>query len=136
MLSRNRFVATAVTVAVAAVLTMSGEAMELWPIFGSANQLLAALALLAVSIWLARRGTGNLFVRIPMYFMFAVTLSSLVTLFYTHALALVRGELSFGHVILAFLSVLLTGVALVLFHESRRSMKIIAKEEVHAPLKV
>jgi carbon starvation protein len=135
MLSRNRYVATAVTVAVAAVLTASGEAMEMWPIFGSANQLLAALALLAVSIWLARRGTANLFVRIPMYFMFAVTLSSLLTLFYAHARAMANGDLSFGHAILAFLSLLLIGVALVLFQESRKSMKIITKEEVRAPLK-
>lgn len=135
ILSRNRYLATAATVAVAILLAGTGEAMAIWPIFGSANQLLAALALLAVSAWLARLGKANLFVRIPMYFMFAVTISSLVTLFYSHALAVVKGGFSFGHLILAFLALLLTGVALVLFRESRRGRTIEVKEEVRAPLK-
>ncbi len=120
VLSGNRFVGTAVTVAVALSLTLSGEAMQLWPVFGSANQLLAALALLAVSVWLARTGVRNRFARIPMYFMFAVTLSSLVVLFISHVSAIISGEVTFGHVSLALLALLLTGVAIVLLTESRK----------------
>ncbi|UCH77432.1 MAG: carbon starvation protein A, partial [Candidatus Coatesbacteria bacterium] len=52
---RNRFTATAVTVAGGAFLAFYG-AKTVWPLFGSANQMLAALALLAVTAWLAARG--------------------------------------------------------------------------------
>jgi len=79
-LSRNRFVATFITVACAAALVFSGSATAIWPVFGASNQLLAALCLMAVTVWLARRGRSNWFVRIPMWIMFTVTLSALAIL--------------------------------------------------------
>jgi carbon starvation protein len=45
--------------------------------FGSANQLLAALALLTIAVWLIRQKINATFVTIPMFFMFTVTLTSL-----------------------------------------------------------
>lgn len=81
---QNRFVATGITVAVGAALTFSGQTMSIWPVFGSANQLLAALALLALTAWVAYLRKGFLFVLIPMLFMFAVTLTSLGMLIYTN----------------------------------------------------
>jgi carbon starvation protein len=82
--ARDRFVATAVSVAAAGALAWSGSWKQIWPIFGSANQLLAALALLAVSVWLAHRARGRLFVQIPMVLMYAVTASSLGSLAWRH----------------------------------------------------
>jgi carbon starvation protein len=84
---QNRFVATGITVAVGAALTFSGQTMSIWPVFGSANQLLAALALLALTAWVAYLRKGYLFVMIPMLFMFAVTLTSLGMLIYTNFIA-------------------------------------------------
>ncbi|MCW9066545.1 MAG: carbon starvation protein A, partial [Ignavibacteriaceae bacterium] len=78
----NRFVATAITIAFGAALTFSGKTMSMWPLFGSANQLLAALALLALTVWVANMKKGFLFVLIPMLFMFAVTLTALGMLIY------------------------------------------------------
>ena len=73
----NRYAATFLVVLASVALLGTGQFQELWPIFGSANQLLAALALLAVTVWLTRTGVQRLFTLIPMAFMFAVTLSSL-----------------------------------------------------------
>jgi carbon starvation protein len=56
--------------------------MSIWPLFGSANQLLAALALLALTVWVVNLKKGYLFVLIPMIFMFAVTLTALGMLIY------------------------------------------------------
>lgn len=81
-LSSNRFIGTTVTVAFSLALLFSGKSDAIWPIFGSANQLLAALALLAISVWLAKSLRGNLYTLIPMFFMFAVTLTALSTLVY------------------------------------------------------
>ncbi|HSJ66448.1 MAG TPA: carbon starvation protein A [Anditalea sp.] len=77
-LAQNRFIATGVVVVLAVLLLLSGEFTTLWPIFGSANQLLAALALLAIAVWLAKQKINAKFVLIPMFFMFAVTMTSLV----------------------------------------------------------
>ena len=86
LLARNRFLATSISVVAAGALAWSGSWKQIWPIFGSANQLLAALALLAVSVWLAHRARQNLFVLLPMIVMFAVTLSSLALLALRHLL--------------------------------------------------
>jgi carbon starvation protein len=48
----------------------------IWPVFGATNQLLAGLALLAVSIWLKRTGRTWLFAGIPMVFMVIMTMTA------------------------------------------------------------
>ncbi len=78
----NRYVAGLIGVVLAAWLALSGGWSTLWPLFGSANQLIAALALLALSVWLARMGKNNKFVLFPMIFMLAVTLTALVFMFF------------------------------------------------------
>lgn len=74
---QNRYLSTMVVVVLSVLLLQSGGFSTLWPIFGSANQLLAALALLTISVWLIRKKVNPTFVTIPMFFMFTVTLSSL-----------------------------------------------------------
>lgn len=76
-IASNRFIATGIVVLFSVLLLASGEFTTLWPIFGSANQLLAALALLTISVWLIKKKVNALFVTLPMFFMFTVTLSSL-----------------------------------------------------------
>ncbi len=113
--SQNRWVGTTVVVAAGGGLALSGQWQAIWPIFGSANQLLAALALLAASVWLAHRGDRALFARIPMYFMFLVTLSALIQFTYANVMA--------GKYLLAFLSLWLFVLAVVLAVLANRSLK-------------
>jgi carbon starvation protein len=58
-------------------LAYSNAFNALWPIFGTANQLLAAMALLTVSAWLLLRRRRNWFTLVPAVFMVATTLVSL-----------------------------------------------------------
>lgn len=102
----NRYVSTAITVAFGAALTFSGQTMSIWPVFGSANQLLAALALLALTVWVANLKKGYLFVMIPMIFMFSVTLTALGMLIYTNFIA-TNYTLSIISILLFTLAVLL-----------------------------
>ncbi len=51
-----------------------------WPIFGATNQLLGALAMMAVTAWLRNTGKRYAFVAVPTIFMFGVTLIALVQL--------------------------------------------------------
>jgi carbon starvation protein len=65
-----------------AFLTLTQEKGYLvaWPIFGTSNQLLASLILLAISVWLIRSGKNALYSVIPMIFMIGMTLWSLILL--------------------------------------------------------
>jgi carbon starvation protein len=78
----NRWVAGAICVVFGAILALTGYWKDIWPIFGSANQLMAGLALLAGAVWLARLGKSNWFVLYPMIFMLAVTMTALVVMFF------------------------------------------------------
>ncbi len=52
----------------------------IWPVFGSANQLLAALTLIAITAWLIVKGRRYLFALLPACFMMVTTLCSLIYL--------------------------------------------------------
>ena len=70
--------ATFIAVATALLLAFSsgGEgkgALALWPLFGAVNQLLGGLALLVVTVWLARKNISIWFTAIPMVFMIVMT---------------------------------------------------------------
>jgi carbon starvation protein len=74
----NRYMSTAIIVTAAAIMTFlrpGGQgAMMLWPLFGSLNQLLAALALGVVSIYLHIKQRNILYTLIPMLFVLVITL--------------------------------------------------------------
>lgn len=53
-------------------------ALTLWPLFGTVNQLLAALALLVLSVYLARRKTNFAYTMVPMVFMALMTAWAMV----------------------------------------------------------
>ncbi len=54
-------------------------AMRLWPLFGCVNQLLAGLALLLLTVHLARKGVRLLYTAVPMVFMIGMTGWAMVT---------------------------------------------------------
>ncbi len=74
---KNKYFATAVAVITAFLLAMVAPegkgAMILWPLFGATNQLLAGLALLVISVYLAKSGKPIVYSFIPMVFMVIMT---------------------------------------------------------------
>jgi carbon starvation protein len=62
------------------ILTQEKGYLVAWPIFGTSNQLLASLILLAISVWLIRSGKNALYSILPMIFMVGMTLWSLILL--------------------------------------------------------
>ncbi len=101
----NRFVATGITVALGGYLAFHGWAL-IWPMFGTANQLLAALSLITVAVWLKNLGRNNKMLVIPTVFMFAATLSATILL--------VQSNLAAGNLLLVFFGVTLFILAIVL----------------------
>lgn len=55
---------------------------KIWPAFGAANQLLAAMALLVISLWLLARGRQAWFTAVPAVFMTVTTTGALVWLLF------------------------------------------------------
>lgn len=80
----NRWAATTFAVLTAAVLAFATGAdgkgaMKLWPLFGTANQLLAALALLVITIYLKRKGGLKFLVTaLPCLIMLVITTWAMV----------------------------------------------------------
>ena len=61
-------------------LTFSNAYLKIWPIFGAANQLLAALTMIAITAWLAQKARSYWFIAIPAAFMLVTTVTALVIL--------------------------------------------------------
>lgn len=74
----NRYIATLIIVVAAAAITFvkpgATGAMVMWPLFGSLNQLLAALALGIVTLYLHTKGKNILISAIPMLLVLVVTI--------------------------------------------------------------
>jgi carbon starvation protein len=108
----NMYVATLATVGISVIFLVAGYA-KVWPIFGSANQLLAALALLAVTAWVLNKGKHSFETIIPMIFMFAVTFTALV-------LIIIKNFQPGGFVPLSIIAVVLFVLAILQLIEAVR----------------
>lgn len=87
----NPYFATLVTVAIGGAMAVGGYA-KIWPLFGAANQLLAALALLAAAAWLGNIGKNNKMFLFPMAFMLVATISALCLTFYNNVMKFSAGK--------------------------------------------
>ena len=73
----NKYFATVITLFFGYLLTLGGY-NNVWPLFGSANQLLAALVLIALSVFLKTTGRTGWTLYAPMFIMLAVTFTALI----------------------------------------------------------
>ena len=73
----NKYFATVVTLFFGYLLTLGGYT-NVWPLFGSANQLLAALVLIALAVFLKTTGRTGWTLYAPMFIMLCVTFTALV----------------------------------------------------------
>lgn len=101
------------------VLAYTNAFNLLWPIFGAANQLLAALALITITAWLLARGRKFIFALAPAIFMMVTTIGSLFILMKKYLLAR-------NYILLvadAFLLLLSAGVIALMVRRVSRRMK-------------
>ena len=73
----NKYFATIITLVLAYILAKLGY-KNIWPLFGSANQLLSALALIACAVFLKKTNRKGWMLWIPMIIMLCVTLTALI----------------------------------------------------------
>jgi carbon starvation protein len=85
--------------------------LTIWSAFGAANQLMAGLALLLISLWLKEEGKKNSWALIPAAFMIVTTLAALIYLGYTNFIKLATPDIT---VQAAIASALVGAIAVVL----------------------
>ncbi len=90
----NRYFATVITLLGGYLLCLGGY-MNIWPLFGAANQLLCALVLIALAVFLKVTGRKGWMLYVPVFVMFAVTLTALVQAVYGIYGKLVNGGFVF-----------------------------------------
>jgi carbon starvation protein len=79
---KNQHVASVIGMAVTMGLVLSGTWVYLWQLFGASNQLMAALSLLLVTVWLRSVGKNPAYAGIPMVFMYVTTMAATVVTAY------------------------------------------------------
>jgi carbon starvation protein len=79
---RNMHVSTITSMVLTVALVLTGTWVYLWQLFGAANQLMAALSLLIVAVWLRSAKRNPAYALWPMLFMYITTMAAtLVTAF-------------------------------------------------------
>lgn len=117
----NSYTATIITVVLGISLALVGY-QNVWALFGTANQLLALVAMLAVAAWLGNIGKKNSMLYIPMVFMILTTITSLISIIYKKSEILITGFQA-PALIQVLISVLLLALALFLLYEGFKVLR-------------
>jgi carbon starvation protein len=75
-LVRNMHVSSFISMGLTAALVLTGTWVYLWQMFGASNQLMAALSLLVVAVWLKADKRNPTYAVVPMVFMYVTTLAA------------------------------------------------------------
>ena len=128
----NKYFATIITLVLAFLLAKIGYA-EIWPLFGSANQLLSVLALVACAVFLKKTKRQGFMLWFPMTFMMAVTFSALGITIYKLSKALMTTGLDLGNTLqLIFAALLLVLGVIVAIQGIHRLMEKPKAEEAQS----
>ena len=73
---RNMHVSSMISMVLTAALVLTGTWVYLWQMFGASNQLMAALSLLVVAVWLKSEKRNPSYALVPMIFMYVTTLAA------------------------------------------------------------
>ena len=75
---RNMHVSSLIAMILTAALVLTGTWVYLWQMFGASNQLMAALSLLVVAVWLKSEKRNPSYALLPMIFMYVTTLAATI----------------------------------------------------------
>jgi carbon starvation protein len=133
---KNVHIGTIIALILTLVLIWLVPFLNIWVMFGAANQLMASLALLLVTLWLMSKGKNYLWTFIPFIFMFVTTIGALVYKVYeSFFLNLPKAQTPqavASNVIIGAIAVVLIVTALILAWDA---MKAFQRYRAEAPAK-
>ncbi len=123
-IAKNPHIATIVALIITWVLIKTGTWLYIWVLFGGANQLMASMALLLVTLFLVQKAKNYKLAIYPMFFMYATTVSALIyTAFWKLIPGALAGEKIFGNLFAAAVAILLVVLALILAWDGYHAFK-------------
>jgi carbon starvation protein len=118
---RNPHVGTLIASVLGIILVLTGWWQYLWVLFGGANQLMASLALMIITVWLISEGKSYAWTLYPMLFMFVTTVAALLYTSYSLLQRVfaggVQGEAFVGNLLMGLVGFFLVICALILGYE-------------------
>ena len=124
---RNTAVGTIVALMFSALMIWTGFWSYVWILFGGANQLMASLALLIISLWLRSKEKNYMWAFLPFIFMFITSIAALVNTAWQVIGANLKGGLPIdkvvGNWIAGVLAIFLSLAALVLAWDAIKALK-------------
>ncbi len=118
---RNPHVGTFIASVLGIILVLTGWWQYLWVLFGGANQLMASLALMIITVWLISEGKSYAWTLYPMLFMFVTTVAALLYTSYNLLQKVfaggVQGEAFVGNLLMGLVGFFLVICALILGYE-------------------
>lgn len=121
----NKYFSTVLTLALCYALSRAGYA-SIWPLFGSANQLLSALALIACAVFLKKTKRQGVMLWGPMVIMLGVTFTALALKIKDLVTAL-SNQFVFGNALQLVFAILLLVLGVIVAFEGLR--KLVGKDE-------
>lgn len=125
---RNPHIGTIIASALGMILVLTGWWQYLWILFGGANQLMASVALLLVSVWLTSEGKKAGWTFYPMIFMFITTITALLYTSYgllskVFTGAIKETEAMIGNTIMGCAGVFLVIAAIILVWDGMKAFR-------------
>ena len=123
---RNEHVGTVIALLFTLALIWLVPFLQIWVLFGAANQLMASLALLLISLWLLSKGKQYAWAFWPFVFMFLTTMAALVWNVYQAffiKLPAAKGEAAVAQVIIGVVAIVLFIAALILAIDGLRALQ-------------
>jgi len=123
---RNAHVGTLIASILGFILVYYGWWQYLWVLFGGANQLMASLALMMITIWLISEGKPSAWTFYPMIFMFVTTIAALIltsiNLLKKVFSGALKGEAFVGNLLMGLMGFFLVIAALILAWEGVKAI--------------
>jgi len=128
---KNIHVGAIVALVLSLIVIWTGVWQTIWVLFGGANQMMASLALLIITIWLMSQGKKYTWTFWPFIFMYVTTIGALVyTAFWKALPAALAGTKVTGNIIAVVVAVVLIVCALILGYDGMQALNRYRKGEV------
>jgi carbon starvation protein len=127
---KNVHVGTVIALLLTLVLIWLVPFLQIWVVFGAANQLMASLALLLITLWLVNKGKNYNWTLYPFIFMFITTIAALLYKVYESfyknllpALEAGNGQVITANIIIGVISLILIVAAIILAWDAYKAFQ-------------